>query len=313
MQRTNLKELAVFAAVAESRSFRAAASHLGLTPSAVSHAMRQLEERLDLRLLNRTTRSVSLTDAGLRLFERVRPAIDQITGAVEDLAHERGRPMGRLRLYCAPLAAMAVVTPAWSRFLAAYPDVQLEVDVGQRAIDIVENGYDASLGQQGWGAADMISVRIVGPLKTAFVGSPAYFSRRRPPRRPEDMARHSCIRYSPGAGPYGPKWPFERNGERLEMPVTGPVTVNTPDLALRAALDGLGVAFTAETHAAPFLRSGQLIRVLPDWSPSVPGIFLHYPDHRQVPAALRAFIDLIQATGSKPAALSGPALGFAAD
>jgi len=304
MQRANLKELAVFAAVAESRSFRAAASHLGLTPSAVSHAMRQLEERLGLRLLHRTTRSVSLTDAGLRLFERVRPAIDQISGAVEDLAHERGRPMGRLRLYARPLAAMAVITPVWARFLATYPDVQLEVDVGQGAIDIVENGYDACLGQQSWGAADMISVRIVRPFKAAFVGTPAYFSRRRPPRSPEDIAGHSCIRYSQGAGPYGPKWRFERNGEIQEIAVAGVVTVNAPDLALRAALDGLGVACAMEAQAEPFLRSGQLIRVLQDWSPLVPGIFLHYPGHRQVPAALRAFIDFIQAAEGKEASLS---------
>jgi DNA-binding transcriptional LysR family regulator len=313
MQRTNLKELAVFAAVAESRSFRTAAAHLGLTPSAVSHAMRQLEERLDMRLLNRTTRSVSLTDAGLRLFERVRPAIEQITGAVEDLAHERGRPMGRLRLYSRPLVAMAVIAPVWARFLAAYPDVQLEVDIGQSAIDIVENGYDASLGLQSWGTADMISVRIVGPFKAAFVGAPAYFSRRRPPRRPEDLTRHSCIRYSQNSGPHGPKWRFERNGETLEIAVTGSVTVNAPDLALRAALDGLGVACTVEAQAEPFLRSGQLIRVLPDWSSSVPGIFLHYPGHRQVPAALRAFIDFIHPSGGQAAALSGLNFGFAPD
>jgi DNA-binding transcriptional LysR family regulator len=311
VRRTNLKELAVFAAVAESRSFRAAASHLGLTPSAVSHAMRQLEERLGLRLLHRTTRSVSLTDAGLRLFERVRPAIDQITGAVEDLAHERGRPMGRLRLYSRPLVAMAVIAPVWARFLATYPEVQLEIDVGLRPVDIVENGYDASLGQQSWGAADMISVRIAGPFKAAFVGSSAYFSRRRPPRSPEDLARHNGVRYSQDAGPQGPKWRFERNGETREIAVAGPVMVNAPDLALRAALDGLGVACVMEAQAEPFLRSGQLVRVLSDWSPSVPGIFLHYPGHRQVPAALRAFIDFIHATEPKEVALSGPGLGLA--
>jgi DNA-binding transcriptional LysR family regulator len=296
MQRANLKELAVFAVVAECRSFRTAAAHLGLTPSAVSHAMRQLEERLGVRLLHRTTRSVSLTDAGLRLFERIGPAIEQITGAVEDLSHEHGHPTGRLRLYAMPTVATAVIAPVWGRFLSTYPDVQLEVEVGHKAVDIVENGFDASLGPQTWGEADMVAVHIFGPFRIAYVGSPTYFARRRPPRRPEDLTRHTCVRYGPDMGPISAKWPFERDGEQLDVPVTGPLTVNFPDLALRAALDGLGVALTTEVQAEPLLRSGQLIRVLQDWSPSFQGFFLHYPGHRQVPAALRAFIDLIQAT-----------------
>jgi DNA-binding transcriptional LysR family regulator len=295
MNRANLKELSAFAVVAECRSFRTAAAHLGLTPSAVSHAMRQLEERLGVRLLHRTTRSVSLTDAGLRLFERIGPAIEQITGAVEDLTHERGHPVGRLRLYATPMIAMAVIAPVWARFLSTYPDVQLEVDIGQKALDIVEEGYDASLGPQSWATADMVAVHIFGPFRVAYVGSPGYFSRRRPPRSPEDLTRHSCIRYGHDMAPVSGRWPFERNGEPLEVPVTGPLTVNLPDLAVRAALDGLGVALTIEEQAEPFLRSGQLIRVLQDWSPSFKGFFLHYPGHRQVPAALRAFIDLIQA------------------
>lgn len=296
MRRANLKELSAFAVVAECRSFRTAATHLGLTPSAVSHAMRQLEERMGVRLLHRTTRSVALTDAGLRLFERIRPAIDQITGAVEDLSHEQGRPVGRLRLYAHPTVAMAVITPIWSRFLSTYPDVLLEVEVGHKAVDIVEGGFDASLGPQTWAAADMIAVHIFGPFRVAYVGSPTYFSRRRPPRAPEDLTRHSCIRYGHDMGPISSKWPFERDGEHQDIPVTGPLIVNFPDLAQRAALDGLGIALTLEAQAEPFLRSGQLIRVLTDWSPSFEGFFLHYPGHRQVPAALRAFIDLIKAT-----------------
>jgi DNA-binding transcriptional LysR family regulator len=295
MHRANLRDLSVFAVVAECRSFRTAAAHLGLTPSAVSHAMRQLEDRMGVRLLHRTTRSVALTDAGLRLFERIGPALDQITGAVEDLTHEQGHPVGRLRLYAQPTVAMAVIAPVWGRFLSTYPDVQLEVEVGHKATDIVEGGFDASVGPQGWGEADMVAVHISGPFRIVYVGSPTYFARRRPPRAPEDLTGHNCVRYSQDMGAISAKWPFKRDNEQRDIPVTGPLTVNFPDLALRAALDGLGVALTLEAQAEPFLRSGQLIRVLSDWSPSFEGFFLHYPGHRQVPAALRAFIDLIKA------------------
>jgi DNA-binding transcriptional LysR family regulator len=293
MDRGDLANLTAFVAVADQRSFRAAASRLDVTPSALSHSMRQLEERLGVRLLNRTTRSVSVTDAGLRLLERLRPAIDQIGGALEDLNQERQRPLGRLRVYAAHVAGAAVVAPIWGRFLSTYPEVHLELAVGDAPIDIVAKGFDAGIGPRDRVPADMILVRVMGPMKIAVVGAPTYFARRRPPRVPDDLARHSCVQYRVAADGAVLVWPFQRNGKSRRISVDGRVMVNHTDLAVRAAVDGLGIAYTLEALAEPFVRSGHLIRILEDWSPSFEGLFLYYPGHRQVPATLRALIDMI--------------------
>jgi DNA-binding transcriptional LysR family regulator len=302
MNRGNLADLTAFVTVADHLSFRAAASRLGVTPSALSHSMRQLEERLGVRLLHRTTRSVSVTDAGLRLLERLRPAIDQIAGALEDLNQERQRPLGRLRIYAVYVAGAAVVAPIWGRFLSTYPEVHLELAVGEAPIDIVAKGFDAGIGPRDRVPTDMISVRVMGPMKLVVVGAPTYFARRRPPRTPEDLARHSCVQFRRGLDGTVFEWPFERNRKSRRISVDGRVMVDDPDLAVRAAVDGLGIAYTIEALAEPFLRAGQLVRVLEDWSPSFEGLFLYYPGHRQVPAALRALIDMIRtARGSAPA------------
>jgi len=294
MQRGSLADLTTFIAVADSLSFRVAASHLGVTASALSHSMRQLEERIGTRLLNRTTRSVSLTDAGVRLLERLRPAVDQITDALEDLNQERGRPVGRLRIYVTNMAAMAVIAPIWKRYLSTYPEVNLEVEVGEPTIDIVAKGFDAGIGPQDRTAIDMIAVRVTGPIKIALVGAPSYFAQRKPPRTPDDLSRHSCVQYRRGPDGHIFDWIFERNGKSRAISVNGRVIVNNSELALRAALDGLGVAYTPEAQADPFVRSGQLVRVLEDWSPALQGLFLYHSSHRRVPAALRALIDMMQ-------------------
>jgi DNA-binding transcriptional LysR family regulator len=298
MQRGSLADLNAFLAVADHLSFRAAASRLGVTPSALSHSMRQLEERLGMRLLHRTTRSVSLTDAGLRLLERLRPAIDQIADALEDLNRERSRPFGRLRIYAIHMAAAAVIAPIWKRFLSTYPEVHLELQVSEAPVDIVAKGFDAGIGPRDRAAADMIAVRVMGPVKVAVVGAPSYFARRSRPRTPRDLARHSCVQFRRGADGVVFDWPFERTGKSRKISVDGRVMVNDPDLAVRAAVDGLGITYTIEALAEPFLHSGQLVRVLEDWSPSFEGLFLYYPSHRQVPAALRALIDMIRAASS---------------
>src|SRR5260221_3397405 len=191
MDRGDLANLTAFVAVADQRSFRAASSGLGVTPSALSHSMRQLEERLGVRLLHRTTRSVSVTDAGLRLLERLRPAIDQIAGALEGLNQERQRPSGRLRIYAVHVAGAAVIAPIWHRFLSKYPEVHLELAMGEAPIDIVKMGFDAGIGTRARAPADMIAVRVTGPTKIAVVGAPAYFARRPSPRTPDDLAQHS--------------------------------------------------------------------------------------------------------------------------
>jgi DNA-binding transcriptional LysR family regulator len=263
--------------------------------------MRQLEERLDMRLLNRTTRSVSLTDAGRRLLDRLRPAIDQIADALENLNQERQRPVGRLRVYAHLVAAAAVIAPIWVRFLSTYPEVHLEIAVGDAPIDIVAKGFDAGIAPRDRVPADMIAVRVMGPMKIAVVGAPNYFARQRPPRTPDDLERHNCVQFRTGGDGKILPWRFERNRKSPRISVDGRVMVNNADLALRAAVDGLGIAYTLEDLAEPFLRSGQLVRVLEDWSPTIEGMFLYYPGHRQVPAALRALIDMIRtARGSTP-------------
>jgi DNA-binding transcriptional LysR family regulator len=297
MRRSDLADLNAFVAIADQRSFRAAASRLGLTPSALSHTMRQMEERLGVRLLHRTTRSVSLTDAGQRLLEQLRPAIDQIAGALDDLSNRQQRPNGTLRIHTIHMAAAAVITPIWRRFLSMYPDVRMELGVDEARIDIVKRGFDAGIGPRDRAAADMIAIRVMGPTKMAVVGAPEYFAKHSPPRTPKDLLRHSCVQYRRATDGSLFKWAFECNGKSQQISVDGRLIVNDPDLAVRAAVDGLGIAYTLEGLAEPFLRSGQLVQVLENWSPAFEGLFLFYPGHRQVPTALRALIDMIRATG----------------
>jgi DNA-binding transcriptional LysR family regulator len=295
MRRGDFDDLTAFVAIADALSFRAAAVRLGVTPSAISHTVRQLEERLAVRLLNRTTHSVSLTDAGLRLLDRLRPAIDQVSSALEDLNHERSRPFGRLRIYATHMAAAAVIAPVWHRYLSTHPDVHLEIEVGEAAVDIVGKGFDAGIASRDRVGADMMVVRVMGPMKLALVGAPSYFARFPAPRTPDDLAHHACVQYRGGAKGVVFEWPFERNGESRRLAVNGRVMVNVPELAVRAAVDGLGIAYAIAAYAEPFLRSGQLVRVLEDWSPSFEGLFLYHPSRDKVPAALRAFIDMIRA------------------
>ena len=210
--------------------------------------------------------------------------------------------MGRLRIYALPLAAAAVIAPIWERFLSTYPEVHLELAVSEAPIDLVAKGFDAGIGPRDRVPADMIAVRVIGPMKIAVVGAPTYFARWRPPRTPDDLARHSCVQFRRGGDGAALAWQFERNRKSSRISVDGRVMVNNVDMAVRAAVDGLGIAYTLEDLVEPFLRSGQLMRVLEDWSPSFEGLFLYYPGHRQVPATLRALIEMIRtARGSTPA------------
>jgi DNA-binding transcriptional LysR family regulator len=306
MRRGDLADLTAFVAVAERLSFRAASERLGVTPSALSHTIRQLEERLGARLLQRTTRSVSLTDAGSRLLERLRPAMDQIAGALDDLDHERRRPSGRLRVYATSMAAATVIAPVWSRFLMTYPEVQLELEVGYGALDIVASGFDAGIGPEAHAAADMVAIRVSGAMKVAVVGAPSYFARRPAPRTPDDLRSHTCIQLRNGTDRSVTKWEFECDTGSQRICVDGPAIVNCAELAVRAAADGLGLAYVPDPLAAPLLRSGHLIRVLERWSPSTDSLFLRHAGHRQIPPALRALIDMIRQP-SHPAHASLPA------
>lgn len=294
MRRTDLADLTAFVAVADNLSFRSAALRLGVTPSALSHTMRQLEQRIGVRLLHRTTRSVSPTDAGLRLLERLRPAVEQVSRALDDLKGEQGHPVGRLRLYVSHFAGIAVIAPFWARFLSTFPDVQLEVHTNEAAVDIVAKGFDAGIGPKFHAAADMIAVRVMEPMRAAVVGAPAYFAQHGPLSTPDDLAGHSCVQYRLAGDGAVFEWAFERDGKSRRVSVNGRIIVNDPDLAIRAAIDGLGIVYTVEAYADPFLRTGQLVRVLEDWSPSFEGLFLYYHGRRQVPAALRALMEMLR-------------------
>lgn len=301
MRRSDFADLTAFVSVATHLNFRAAAMQLGVTPSALSHTVRQLEERLGVRLLHRTTRSVSPTDAGLRLLERLRPAMDEVMIALEDLKREQHRPSGRLRIHATHLAAMTVIAPIWNRFLSTYPEVEIELQVNQAPVDIVAKGFDAGIGARDRAAADMIVVRVMGPTKLVVVGSPVYIADRNAPAKPDDLAGHSCIQIRRADGALF-EWSFERDGETRSVSIGGRVTVNSADVAVRAAVDGLGLAYVVEPVAAPYLASGQLVHVLADWSPAFQGLYLYYPGRRQIPLALRAFIDMIGAVQRSPAA-----------
>jgi DNA-binding transcriptional LysR family regulator len=296
MNRGDLNDLNTFLAIADHLSFRAAAAQLGVTSSALSHSIRQLEERLGVRLLHRTTRSVSLTDSGLRLLERLRPGMDQISDALEELKEERRRPSGRLRIYTQQWTAAAVIAPVWQRFLSSYPEVHLElcVDSGP-TIDIVAGGFDAGLAVRERVPDEMIAVRVTGPMEAAVVASPGYLAKHPAPRTPDDLASHQCVQFRIGRDGEIFRWRFERNGSRKLVSPRGNITVNTAETAIRAALDGLGIVYMIDALAEPFLRSGQLVRVLEPWSPCIEGAYLYYHGRRQPPAALRAFIDMVRA------------------
>jgi len=288
--RIDPSDLAIFLAIARHRSFRVAATELGVSPSALSHALRSIEERLDIRLINRTTRSVALTEAGARLFERISPAFRDIDDALEDLNSFRGRPAGRLRINAARQSTQLVLLPIVAKFLKVFPDINVEIVVNDALIDMVAAGFDAGVRFGETIAADMIAVPIGPRHRFAVVGSPGYFKTHTPPLTPHDLKNLPCVRYRFTSGTLY-RWEFERGGIELDIDVEGPLTLNDQDLMLDAALDGVGLAFVFEAQAEELIAKRKLVRVLADWCPAYPGFFLYYPSRRQLPAALRAFVD----------------------
>jgi len=294
MSRIGPADLVTFLAIARHRSFRHAAVELGVSASALSHALRGIEERLDLRLVNRTTRSVALTEAGERLFARVAPAFQDIGDALEDLNHFRGRPAGMLRFNAARQSTQLVLLPLVTRFLQAFPEVSVEIVVNEALVDMVSAGFDAGVRFGETIAADMIAVPIGRRHRFAVVGSPGYFHKHRPPVTPHDLKGLPCIRYRFTGGTMY-RWQFERGGIEMDIDVAGPLTLNDQDLMVDAALDGAGLAYVFEAQVQDLLAQGKLTRVLADWCPAYPGFFLYYPSRRQLPAALRAFVDFVRA------------------
>lgn len=290
MNRIDASDLAVFLAIATHRSFRKAAVQLGVTPSALSHALRSIEERLDLRLINRTTRSVALTAAGERLLARIQPAFRDIDDAIEDLNVLRGQPAGKLRLNAPRMAAKLVLTPMIAAFQRRYPEVEVDLVVDNALVDMVAEGFDAGIRFGELIAADMIAVPIGPRHRFAVVGTPDRFADRPKPVTPYDLGDHSCINLRFSRGNHY-RWEFRKDGVALEIEVGGGLTVGDQDVMLDAALEGSGLAYLFEQQALPYLADGRLVRVLEDWCPDEPGFFLYYPSRRQVPFALRAFID----------------------
>ena len=289
MVRDELSVLSALLAVAEERSFTGAAKRLGVTPSALSHAIRGLEERFGMRLLARTTRSVAPTDAGAQLIARLRPALGDIRGALDLIAGLRDRPAGRLRIVVSPLAVPAVLAPKLGQFARDFPDVVLDVTTNQNRVDLVAAGVDAGIHLGEFIERDMVAIRVSPDLRPAIVGSPRYFESHEKPTSPRELTSHRCINFR-HASEEVYRWEFDKGKQSLTVAVNGPLIVDDAEIMMRAAIDGVGLAFADEERAAPHLASGALVRVLEDWCPPFPGFFLYYPSQRQLPAALSALI-----------------------
>ncbi|MHB0670177.1 LysR family transcriptional regulator [Roseomonas mucosa] len=295
----HLAELDAFATIAKARSFRKAAAERGVSASALSLTMRNLEERMGVRLLHCTTRSVSPTEAGQRLLQRLQPALDDIAAAVDMVNDFRTRPTGAVRIN-APIPALeACLAPFAGPFLAANPGVSLKLISDAARVDIVENGFDAG-GRFGEDLArDMIAVPLGGPLRYLVLGTPAYLEQHGRPEQPEDLLRHRCVRYRFPSGGIFP-WEFEKGGRKVTITPEGPLTVNDPRMTLRAGLDGVGLIRLAEDYVRPGIATGQLVPVLEDWCPSLPSWFLYYPSRRQMSVAFRTFLDFVARHGAAP-------------
>jgi DNA-binding transcriptional LysR family regulator len=293
MVRDELNVLSAFLVVAEERSFTRAAKRLGVSASALSHAIRGLEERVGVRLLARTTRSVAATDAGAQLLAHLRPALGDIRGTLEQISRLRDQPAGRVRLLVPRLAAMTVLAPKLGQFAREYPGVVLDITTDNSRVDLVAAGFDAGIHLGEFIEQDMVVVRVSRDQRAAIVGSPGYFASHPKPRSPHDLPSHRCINFRHGsAGVY--RWEFEKGDQSLAVAVNGPLVVDDRDVSTRAAIDGVGLAFMSEEHAAPHLASGALVRVLEDWCPPYAGYFLYYPSRRQQPAALSALIETLR-------------------
>jgi len=293
MKDLDLRDLEAFAAVARHRSFRRAARELQVSVSSVSQRLRDLEVRLGVRLLNRTTRSVAPTEAGEQLLQRIGPALREVTDAVNDVRGLQGRPAGRLRINAPAPAAELVLAPMVAPFLNQYPGIDLEITVDPSLIDIVAAGYDAGVRYEEHLAQDMIALSLGPPQRYVVVAAPKFLAAHGTPRKPADLLGRPAI------GTLFPSrallpWEFERRGRVVKIIPHGPFMSGHVGVQRQAAMDGLGFLMTFEGYIRDQIAAGTLVRVLDDWCPSFPGPFLYYPSRRQAPPALRAFLEFVR-------------------
>jgi DNA-binding transcriptional LysR family regulator len=291
--RPSLAELISFATVAAHKSFRQAADELRVSPSTLSHTIRALETRLGVRLLHRTTRSVAMTEVGQALLLRVQPLVKDLDTALGDIDNYRSKPSGALRINSNLIGARVLLQVAVPKFLARYPEMRLDLVTEGRLVDIVAEGFDAGIRLAESVPKDMVAVALGGTDRFVAVAAPAYLKKRGVPRVPLDLLQHSCIRYRMRSGRIY-HWEFERRGQAVDVDVPGQLTLDEDRLMLDAAIEGLGIAFVPERAANEAIASRKLSVVLDDWCPRFPGLCLYYPGHRQVPAGLRAFVDVLK-------------------
>lgn len=293
----NFNDLAAFAIVAREKSFTRAAAKLRVSPSALSQTVRNLEERLGLRLLARTTRSVAPTEAGERLLRTIAPRFEEIETELAALSELRDKPAGTVRITAGEHAAISVLQPALKSFLPIYPDINVEIIVDYALTDIVAEGYDAGVRMGEQVAKDMIAVPIGPHLRMAVVASPSYFEQHPLPRRPEDLAAHNCInsRLPTYGGLFA--WGLENNGREVKVRGEGQLVFNSLSMRLTSALDGLGIAYLPEDQVLTHIAEGRLVRVLEDWCPAFPGYHLYYPSRRQQSPALALLADILRYRG----------------
>jgi len=294
MRGSEFAELKAFAAVVERSSFARAADHLGLSRSALSQTVRQLEGRLGTRLLNRTTRSVAPTAAGSRLHERIAPMILEMDAAVAEAVAATGHTAGTLRINTLGIAARKVIAPRLGRFHRANPDVVLDIVIDDGLTDIVAGRFDAGIRVGGRLEKDMIAVRLTPDVKMMALASPDYLARRGEPRTPADLHQHACINWRfPGSGRIY-RWEFEKKGRKLDMAVSGPLIANHQGVVIEAALQGIGILYAYDDDRVDeAIARGRLKRILADWSLTSPGLYLYYSNRRHPQPALRAFIDCL--------------------
>lgn len=294
MRGSEFTELKAFVAVVERQSFARAAEHLGVSPSALSQTIRQLEGRLGTRLLNRTTRSVAPSASGERLYARIAPLFEELAVAVAETCEATGRVNGTLRINTLGIAARTLIAPRLARFHQAYPDVVVDIVVDDALSDIVSGRFDAGIRVGGQLEKDMVAIRLTPDLNMVAVASPDYVARRGTPRSPTELQDHACINWRLQSDGRQYRWEFKKRGRHLEVAVDGPVVTNHADVGIAAALAGLGIAYHFEQdRVGELLAQGLLVRVLADWSVSRPGLFLYYPNRRHRPALLGAFIDCL--------------------